>query len=104
MQPYLALAAILGAILDGVENKIEPPHQVEENIYEMTPKELKAAGIDSLPGTLLEAVYLMKKDEVIKDALGEHILNEFIATKNLEWDEYRKYVTKWEEDRYLNAY
>ena len=102
--PYLALAAILGAILDGVENKIEPPHQVEENIYEMTPKELKAAGIDSLPGTLLEAVYLMKKDEVIKDALGEHILNEFIATKNLEWDEYRKYVTKWEEDRYLNAY
>ena len=102
--PYLALAAILGAILDGVENKIEPPHQVEENIYEMTPKELKAAGIDSLPGTLLEAVYLMKKDEVIKDALGEHILNEFIATKNLEWDEYRKYVTKWEEERYLNAY
>ena len=102
--PYLALAAILGAILDGVENKIEPPHQVEENIYEMTPKELKAAGIDSLPGTLLEAVYLMKKDEVIKDALGEHILNEFIATKNLEWDEYRKYVTKWEEDRYLNTY
>ena len=79
--PYLALAAILGAILDGVENKIEPPHQVEENIYEMTPKELKAAGIDSLPGTLLEAVYLMKKDEVIKDALGEHILNEFIATR-----------------------
>ena len=70
----------------------------------MTPKELKAAGIDSLHGTLLEAVYLMKKDEVIKDALGEHILNEFIATKNLEWDEYRKYVTKWEEDRYLNAY
>ena len=67
--PYLALAAILGAILDGIENKIEPPLQVEENIYEMTPRELKKAKIDSLPGTLIEAVELLEKDEVVKDAL-----------------------------------
>ncbi len=102
--PYLALAVILGAILDGIENKITPPMQVEENIYEMTPKELKNANIDSLPGTLYEAVELLKCDDVIKDALGEHILNEFIATKNLEWDSYRTYVSQWEKDRYLNAY
>lgn len=102
--PYLALASILGAILDGIENKIEPPKQVEENIYEMTPKELKKAGIDSLPGTLLEAVYHLNKDEVIKDALGEHILNEFVTSKKIEWDKYRTNVTKWEIDTYLNVY
>ena len=102
--PYLALASILGAILDGIENKIEPPKPVEENIYEMTPKELKKAGINSLPGTLIEAIYLLEKDDVIKGALGEHILNEFLTAKHIEWDIYRTYVTQWELDHYLTAY
>jgi len=102
--PYLALAVILGAILDGIENKIEPPEQVEENIYEMTLKELKQANIDSLPGTLFEAIELMKKDNVVKDSLGEHIVNEFVTSKNIEWDKYRTYVTQWELDSYLNNY
>lgn len=102
--PYLALAVILGAILDGIENKIEPPQQVEENIYEMTPKELKKANIDSLPGGLYPAIELLENDEVIKNALGEHILNEFTTAKRIEWDGYRTYVSQWEKDRYLNAY
>ena len=102
--PYLALAAILGAILDGIENKIEPPLQVEENIYEMTPKELKRAHIDSLPGSLISAVELLEKDEVVKNALGEHILNEFVTAKHIEWDKYRTYVTQWELDSYLENY
>ena len=98
------MAVILGAILDGIENKIEPPKQVEENIYEMTPKELKQANIDSLPGTLYEALELTKKDDVVKDALGEHILNEFMTSKSIEWDKYRTYVTQWELDAYLSNY
>ncbi len=102
--PYMALASILGAILDGVENKIEPPVPVEENIYEMTPKELKNANIESLPGTLYEAIELLKQDEVVKDSLGEHIYKEFRHAKAIEWDRYRTYVTKWELDSYLNAY
>ena len=102
--PYLALAVILGAILDGIENKIEPPTQVEENIYGMTKDELKKAKIESLPGTLIEAVNLLEDDEVIKDALGEHILNEFIMAKNIEWDKYRTCVTQWELNTYLNNY
>ncbi len=102
--PYLALATILGAILDGIENKIEPPVQVEENIYEMSPRELKKAHIDSLPGTLIDAVRLLEKDDTIKDALGEHIYNEFVATKYREWDGYRTQVTKWELEKYLNNY
>jgi glutamine synthetase len=102
--PYLALTVILGAILDGVENKIEPPLQVEENIYGMTQKELKRAKIDSLPGSLEQAVELLEKNDIIKDALGEHILNEFIATKKNECDKYRTYVTPLEMEMYLDIH
>ena len=100
--PYLALCVILGAILDGVENKIEPPLQVEENIYEMTPKELKRAHIDSLPSNLEEALNLLEKNEIIKSALGEHILNEFVTTKRKECEIFRTYVTPLEVDMYRN--
>ena len=100
--PYLAMAVILGAILDGVENKIEPPLQVEENIYHMTKKERKRAKIDSLPGNLEEALDLLDKDEIIKDALGSHIYDEFVLAKEKECDMFRTYVTPLETDLYLN--
>ena len=100
--PYLALAVILGAILDGVENKIEPPLQVEENIYQMTKKERKRAKIDSLPANLDEALDLLDDNEIIKDALGDHIYNEFTATKEKECDKFRTYVTPLEVEMYLN--
>ena len=100
--PYLALAVILGAILDGVENKIEPPLQVEENIYSMTKKERKRAKIDSLPASLDEALNLLDKDDIIKDALGSHIYDEFVVAKENECDKFRTYVTPLEVDMYLN--
>ena len=98
----MALAVILCAILNGVENKIEPPLQVEENIYHMTSKERKRAKIDSLPDSLKEAINLLEKDEIIKNALGEHIYNEFVATKEKEVDTFRTYVTPLEVEMYLN--
>ncbi len=102
--PYLAVAVMLGAILDGVENKIEPPLQIEDNIYEMTPKELKRNKINALPGTLTEALDLLEKNDTIKEALGEHILAEFLSAKRKEWDKYRTYVTPWEVDAYFINY
>jgi glutamine synthetase len=102
--PYLAMAVILGAILDGIENNIEPPTPTVKNIYEMSKEERKEAGIESLPDSLANAVKLLKEDEVVKNSLGEHIVNEFITAKEIEWDKYRTYVTQWELDSYLNAY
>ncbi len=99
--PYLALAAIFEAIIDGVENKIEPPLQVEENIYEMTSKELKRAKIDSLPSSLDEALDLLEKNPTVKDALGEHIVHEFLETKRKECDMFRTYVSPLEIETYL---
>ena len=89
-------------IIDGVESKIEPPLQVEENIYHMTTKERKRAKIDSLPGSLNEAIDLLDKDEIIKDALGSHIYDEFVIAKEKECDTFRTYVSPLEVDMYLN--
>ena len=102
--PYLAFATILEACLDGVRNKIDPPAPVDANIYKLTSKERKRQKIDSLPGTLIEAVELLDKSLVANAALGQHIMNEFVTAKEKEWDDYRISVTQWEIDKYLARY
>ncbi len=102
--PYLAFAAILSSALDGIKNQIEPPASVDQNIYQLTDKEKKKLKIDSLPGSLNEAVEYLEKSIVAKEALGEHIFNEFISAKKIEWDDFRTYVTPWETDKYLGKF
>lgn len=102
--PYLAFAAILEACLDGIRNKIDPPAPVESNIYKLTSKERKKQRIDSLPGSLSEALECMDKSLVAQAALGEHIFKEFMTSKKKEWDSFRTYVSQWELDKYLERY
>ncbi|MDI6601182.1 MAG: type I glutamate--ammonia ligase [Thermoanaerobacteraceae bacterium] len=102
--PYLALAVVLEAGLDGIINKIEPPEAVNRNIYHMTEEELGDSNIDRLPGSLEEAVKELDKDEVIKNTLSPHTVERFIAAEMEEWDQYRTYVTPWELERYLTKY
>ena len=102
--PYLAFAAILEACLDGVRNQIDPPAPVESNIYKLTTKERKKQRIDSLPGSLAEALESLDKSLVGRAALGEHAFNEFMSAKRKEWDSFRTYVSQWEIDRYLERY
>lgn len=102
--PYLALASVLMAGLDGIKNNMQVPAPCDRNIYEMTEKERKETGIGSLPGTLLEALEEMQKDEVVKNALGPHVFSRYLDAKIQEWDEYRTRVHQWELDRYLSIY
>ena len=99
--PYLAFAVILTAALEGIKNNITPPNQTEENIYHMTSDERKEKGIISLPGSLEEALWELKRNPLIKKALGEHIYNEFVTAKEKEWDDYRTKVSEWEIENYL---
>ena len=99
--PYLVFAVLLTAALEGIKNKIEPPKQREENIYEMSEAQKKEKGILALPGSLNEALYLMRKSDLVKKALGEHIFNEFLSSKEKEWDNYRIRVTDWELRHYM---
>jgi len=102
--PYLAFATILAACLDGVRNKIEPPKPVDTNIFKLSEKERKKLRIEALPGSLKEALNYMQNSLIVKTALGEHIVDEFVTAKEIEWDDFRTYVSQWEIDRYLARY
>ncbi len=102
--PYLAMAVMLTAGLDGIKNKIEPPAPVDRNIYKMEAVEREALGIASLPGNLLEAIYELDKSQLIKDALGNHIYENFRAGRLEEWDEFNIQVTPWEVTNYLTKF
>jgi glutamine synthetase len=102
--PYLALAVLLKAGLDGIKNKITPPAPVDRNIYVMTAEERLAEGVYDLPATLALALENLKSDEVITSALGEHILEHFVEAKEIEWDIFRTTVHQWERDQYMSMY
>ena len=102
--PYLAMAVLLQAGLDGVKRKLNPPKAVDRNIYVMTEEEREAAHITDLPSTLHNAIKVMKDDEMVKEALGSHIFNNFIEAKRMEWDAYRQSVSEWEREQYLEMY
>ncbi len=102
--PYLAFAVILAAGLDGIERRLEPPPPVNRNIYRMSVAERMEANIDSLPANLEEALDELERDEVIREALGEHIFTHFMEAKRIEWDVYRKQVHPWEVEQYLTVF
>ncbi len=102
--PYLALAVILAAGLDGIKNNLKPVESVEANIYNMDDQERAKYGIDSLPGDLHEAIQELKKSELMRKVLGEHVFDRYIEAKLLEWDDYRTKVHKWEVEQYLTKY
>ncbi|AHD06397.1 type I glutamate--ammonia ligase [Paenibacillus larvae] len=102
--PYLALAAMLKAGLDGIKKKLPLPAPTDRNIYVMTEEEREEQGIPSLPLDLRQALDELIKDEVICEALGEHALTHFIELKEIEWDMYRTQVHQWERDQYMTLY
>jgi glutamine synthetase len=102
--PYLALAVMLKAGLDGITNELPLPAPVNRNIYVMNEAERIKSGILSLPASLKEALDELAADEVIKDALGEHAYTHFMEAKLIEWDMFRTAVHPWERDQYLTMY
>ncbi|OCA83749.1 type I glutamate--ammonia ligase [Pseudobacillus wudalianchiensis] len=102
--PYLAMAVLLQAGLDGIKNSMTPPPAVDRNIYTMNEEEREREGVEDLPGTLAEALRMLKKDEVIQAALGDHILEHFIEAKEIEWDMFRTQVHPWEREQYIQMY
>ena len=102
--PYLALAVMIHAGLDGVENDLECPDPVRENIYDFDEEKREEYGIETLPGNLGEAIDALEEDEVITSALGSHVSEKFIEAKRQEFGEYIADVSQWELDRYLETF
>jgi glutamine synthetase len=99
--PYLAFAVMLAAGMKGIEKNYELPEPIEEDIYELTPAERARLGIGELPGNLYAATQLVEKSELVREALGDHVFNKFVANKKVEWDLYRTHVSQYEIDKYL---
>ena len=102
--PYLALAVMIHAGLDGVENDLECPDPVRENIYDFDEDKREEYGIETLPGNLGEAIDALEEDEVVTSALGPHVSEKFVEAKRQEFGEYIADVSQWELDRYLETF
>lgn len=102
--PYLALAVMLKAGLDGIKNKMQLSAPVDRNIYVMSEDEREEQGIPSLPSDLKEALNELIRNDVICNALGEHALSHFYELKEIEWDMYRTQVHPWEREQYMTLY
>ena len=101
MNPYLGFAVILAAGLKGIEEGYKLSPEASANLYQLTSEERMAEGIQSLPGSLAEAVDEMARSELVAETLGEHVFEWFIRNKRAEWSDYKTQVTQFELDRYL---
>ncbi len=99
--PYLAYAVLLAAGLAGIEKGYELPDGAEDDVWELTPAERRALGIEPLPSSLDEAIRVMEGSELVAETLGEHVFDFVLRNKRLEWEEYRSQVTPFELHRFL---
>lgn len=99
--PYLAFAVMISAGLKGIEDKLEPPDAVEEDIYRMSDAERERYNIKTLPTSLYDAISKTENSELIRLTLGDHVFNKYIENKKIEWDEYHTQVTDYEIRKYL---
>ena len=102
--PYLVFAVILAAGLDGIKRSIDPGEPVDLNVYHLSPAERNAMGIKTLPANLKEALDYLEADQVVRDALGEHVFENIMRLGMLEWQAYNTFVHPWEIERYINSF
>jgi len=106
--PYLAATAVLAAGLDGIDNKLDPGDVNMDNMYEVSEEELRRRGIEVLPANLLDATRNLEQDEVLREALGkavgEDYVDYFVRVKQREWKDYHDLVTNWEVQKYLSLF
>lgn len=103
MNPYIAFAVLMQTCMDGLRNKTEPPAPVEKNLFLLSGNEIKQRKIKSLPRNLFTALEEFEKSYVARVALGDYIFENFLSSKQKEWNDYRKQVTPWELKKYLDV-
>ncbi|MDQ2783649.1 MAG: glutamine synthetase family protein [Chloroflexota bacterium] len=102
--PYLAFAVMLAAGLDGIERNLSLPEPFEESLYSVSDEELRSRNVSTLPMTLGEAITELELDPVIREALGDHVYERYVAALRQQWHDYRMCISQWEIDHYLEAY
>ena len=100
--PYLAMAVMLQAGLDGIRHKMPLPDPLEETLMQGMPGRMRQIAV--LPHSLDEALDALSGDDVILSALGPYVSDRYIAAKRQECAEYNRQVTEWEINRYLGRF
>ncbi len=107
--PYLAATAILAAGLDGVERGLDPGEPTSDlNLHELSSERHEELGVEVLPENLLDATRRLKRDEVLRAALGscadEDYIDYYVRVKQAEWTQAHAQITDWELERYLQLF
>lgn len=102
--PYLAFAVMLKAGLNGIKESLAAPRPVEEDVYEFDEEKLKEYYIDTLPGSLGEAIAELENGTLVKEVFGKTMYAKFVESRKSEWDDYRLKVSEWEIEKYLDKY
>ncbi len=102
--PYLGLAVMLRAGLDGIQRKLPLPPAMDESLFLRDEHERVQPHELLLPATLGEALEDLQKDTLVRETLGDSIYEGFLEAKTIEWKEYRRQVHAWEIERYLPVF
>ena len=102
--PYLALAVLLGAAVDGIVRTTLPGHAFSGSTYALTERDRHERGIGTLPKSLRQAITELDNDAVVRSALGDHLYHAFRDAKLAEYEQYRRAVHPWEHRAYLRLY
>lgn len=102
--PYLALAAVIAAGLDGIQRQLDPGPAIIDDLYEMALAQRKASQLAILPQNLGLACDALQQDTQLIEALGEELIAEFLRLKRAEWLQYNQQISPWELDAYLEKF
>lgn len=101
--PYLLLAALVAAGLDGLDKEQQPPSPISENLYQMSARQRAKLRVSSLPQTLQAALQVFQKDVILQKQFGQEFCTLYYEIHSTEWEEYiSKSVTDFEWARYLH--
>lgn len=101
--PYLTFASMLQLGLEGIEKEYPLTGPMEKNLYHLSSEERKAAGIESLPDSLGDAITLTENSELMPEILGGHVFSRYVCLKRKEWEDYRIQLSRYEMEKFLSV-
>ena len=104
MNPYLSLGMTAAAMTEGVVNGYSPGDPLNQDLYEMSEEALVSSGAQRLPRNLLEAIEILRTDKLVRNVLGETMMDSYLRYKTDEWERYHQAITDWEVSEYLRLY
>ena len=102
--PYIALGGVMAAALDGIERGLDPGDPVNEDPGNLSDDERERRGIRRFPLTATEALDELERDEVLRAAMGEPLVVEYLKVRRAEAAAYAEHDEAFELDQHFFKY